>query len=82
MQKAAYKLNRVIIGHVLTVSVEKTKLMVFKGRDPVRSKSVIDNKIIKQVKSFNYVGKLISYENEVDVSNKLKNHWKITGIIN
>jgi hypothetical protein len=70
------------MGHVLTVSIEKTQLMAFKGRDPVRSKSVIDNKIMKQVNSFNYVGISISYENEVDVSNKFKNHWKITGIIN
>jgi hypothetical protein len=48
LQKAAYKLNQIIIGHHLTVSVEKKKLMVVKGRDPVRSKIVIDNKIIKQ----------------------------------
>ena len=49
---------------------------------PVRSKIVIDNKIIEQVNCFNYVGNLISYENEVDNYNKLNNCLKITGIIN
>ena len=36
--------------------------MTFKGRDPVRTKIVIDNKIIEQVSSFNYLGNMISYE--------------------
>jgi len=40
LQKAAYKLNRVITEHNLTTSVEKTKLMAFNGREPVGSKTV------------------------------------------
>jgi len=36
--------------------------MAFKGRDPIRTKIVIDNKIIEQVNSFNYLGNMISYE--------------------
>jgi hypothetical protein len=35
--------------------------MAFKGRDPVRTKIVIDNKIIEQVNSFNYLENVISY---------------------
>ena len=62
LQKAAYKLNQIITEHDLTISVQKTKLMAFKGRDPVRSKIVIDNKITEQVNSFNYLGNLIYYE--------------------
>ena len=56
--------------------------MTFKGQDPVRSKIVIDNKIIVQVNSFNYLGNLISYEKEVDNDNKLNTYLKIIGIIN
>ena len=56
--------------------------MAFKGRDPVRTKIVIDNKIIEQVNSFNYSGNMISYEKEFDIDNKLRNYLKITGIIN
>jgi hypothetical protein len=56
--------------------------MAFKGRDPVRTKIVIDNKIIEQVKSFNYLGNMISYERELDIDNKLNNYLKITDILN
>ena len=56
LQKAAYKLNQIITEYSLTISVQKTKSMAFKGRDPVRNKIVIDNKIIEKVNSFNYLG--------------------------
>jgi len=56
--------------------------MAFKGRDPVRRKIVIDNKILEQVKLFNYLGNIISYEKELHIDNKLHNYLKITGILN
>jgi len=31
---------------------------------------------------FNYLGNKISYENELDINNKLHNYLKITGILN
>jgi ribosomal protein RSM22 (predicted rRNA methylase) len=49
--KAAHKLNQLITEYGLTISVEKTKSMTFKGRDAVRTQIVIDNKIIEQVNS-------------------------------
>jgi hypothetical protein len=55
---------------------------VYKGQDPVRTKTVIDNKIIEQVKSFNYLGSMISYKRELDIDDKLNNYLKITGILN
>ena len=36
--------------------------MTFKGRDPVRPKMLIDNKIIEQVKLLNYLGNMIFYD--------------------
>ena len=56
--------------------------MAFKGRDPVRTKIVIDNEFIEQVNSFNYLGNMVSYEKEMDIDNKQHNYFKITGIIN
>jgi len=56
--------------------------MALKGRDPVRTKTVIDNKIIEQVILFAYLGNMISYEGELDIDNKLNNFLKITGILN
>jgi hypothetical protein len=53
-----------------------------KGRDPVRTKIVTDNKIIEQVTSFKYLGNMISYERELDIDNKLNSYLKITGILN
>ena len=82
LQKAAHKLDRLITEYGLTISVQKMKSMAFKGRDPVRTKIVIDNKIIEQVNSFNYLGNMISYERELDIDNKLNNYLKIIGILN
>jgi fructose-1,6-bisphosphatase len=76
LQKAAHKLNRLITENGLTVSVQKTKAMAFKGRDPVRTTIVVDNKIIEQVKSFNCLGSMISYESELDIDNNLNNYLK------
>jgi hypothetical protein len=48
LQKTAHKLNQIITEYGLTISVQKTKSMPFRGRDPVRTKIVIDNKIINK----------------------------------
>jgi len=56
--------------------------MAFKGRYPVRTKIVIDNKIIKEVNLCNYLGNMISYRKELDIDNKLYNYMNITGILN
>jgi len=39
--------------------------MAFKGRDPVRTKIVIDNKIIERVNLLNYLGNVISYKGAI-----------------
>ena len=48
----------------------------------MRTKIVIDNKIIEQVNLFNCLGNMISYEGELDIDNKLNNILEITGILN
>jgi hypothetical protein len=58
------------------MSVQKTKLMVFKGWDPIRSKIVIVNKIKEEVNSFNCLGNFVSYENEMDSDNKVNNYLR------
>jgi len=82
LQRAAHKLNQIITEYGLTISVQKTKSIAFRGQDPVRTKIVIDNKIIEQVNSFYYLGNMISYEKELVIDNKLHNYLKITGILN
>ena len=51
--------------HILHIS----RLRV-KGRDPLRIKIVIDNKIIEQVNLFKYLGNVISYEGELHIDKK------------
>ena len=46
LKSAALKLNQIITEYGLIKSVQKIKSMAFKGGDPVRTKIVIDNKII------------------------------------
>jgi len=48
----------------------------------VRTKIVIDNKIIEQVILFSYLGNMISYEGELDIDNKLNTFLKIIGVLN
>jgi hypothetical protein len=55
--------------------------LAFKGRDLVRTKIAIDNKIIEQVNLFNYLGNTISYEKKLDID-KVHNYLKITGVLN
>jgi hypothetical protein len=81
LQKAAHKLNRIITEYGLTISVQKTKSMAFKGRDSVITEIVIDNKVMEQLNMFNYLGN-ISYKGELDIDNKLNNYLKITGLLN
>jgi len=65
----------------VVVKLTLLRLGAFKGRDPVRTKTVIDNKGIEQVNLFNYLGNIF-YEGELDIDNKLNNFLKITDNLN
>jgi len=56
--------------------------VAFKGRDPVRSKTVININIIEQINTFSYLGCCISYQNEKDVAVKISKFLQKMGIIN
>jgi hypothetical protein len=70
LQNDAYKLNQTITERSLTICIQKTKLMTFKGRDPVRSKIVIDKTMMEQVNSFIYLENFIAYESGVGSDSK------------
>lgn len=82
LQISCYKLNNILKDYGLTISTEKSKVMAFQGKHPKRSKIVINNKIIEQVNTFNYLGNLVSYKNEKDIDSKISKFLRITGIIN
>ena len=55
--------------------------MAFLGCDTVRLKIVIGSSITEQVREFRYLGRQLSYENKVDMENKLNKFQRSTGII-
>ena len=65
----------------MEISTEKTKVMAFKGPYPVRSKILLENKIIGQVSKFNFLGCEITFKNEIDINNKLNKFSYITGTL-
>ncbi|NSM56166.1 RNA-directed DNA polymerase [Wolbachia endosymbiont of Atemnus politus] len=82
LQRSIFKLTNIIKDYGMEISIEKTKVMAFLGNDPVRSKIVINNRIVEQVNKFKYLGCTLSYEDEIDIEIKLMNYTKITGLIN
>lgn len=82
LQRALYKLNAIAKEYNMKVSTGKTKVMAFYGKEPIRSKIVIDGKPIEQVNGFKYLGNEISYLGEVDVEKKITKFLKVSGLIN
>jgi hypothetical protein len=66
---SVHKSENTVSKYGLTISTNKTKTMAFRGRDHIRSKIVINNKITEQVNTFNYLGCALSYEQEKYVTN-------------
>jgi hypothetical protein len=66
----------------MEISHQKTKIMVFKETEPVRSKIVIDNRILEQVNTFTYLGCNISYQEERDIHSKITKFLQILGLLN
>jgi hypothetical protein len=50
----------------MEVSTEKTKMVAFHEKDPVRSGICIYIKVTEQVNCFKYLGYYITHENEKD----------------
>jgi hypothetical protein len=46
--------------------------MAFRGRDPIKCKIVINNKITEQINTYNYQECILLYEGQKYVTNKLK----------
>ena len=53
------------------ISTTKTKSMGFQGKEHMRTKIVMNGKIIEQVRDFNYLGCNISYCERKEVNNKV-----------
>lgn len=57
----------------MTISVNKTTIMAFKGKWLVHSKIMIDSHVLKQVNNFQYFGCDFSFGYDYDVGKNLQN---------
>jgi len=64
------------------ISVKKLKVMAFRGKEPVPSKVCLNSKMIERTNSFTYLGYKLSFQGEVDLSQKITKCTKTMGIIN
>jgi hypothetical protein len=82
LQYSVYNFNKIASEFSTEINVEKTRVMVFRGMEPIRSKICINNKTLKQQNTCNYLGYNISYEGEKYLNIKAANLVKVLGIIN
>jgi hypothetical protein len=72
VQYSVHNLNKIAAKYFLEINIEETKVMAFKGREPVRSKICFYNKTLEQVNTFNYLGYYLSCEEEDDLNMKIR----------
>jgi len=66
----------------MEISSLKSKVMAFKEQILIRTNSVIDSTIMKQVNTSTYLGCKILYRVEKDVTSKTCKFLQILGILN
>jgi hypothetical protein len=73
--------NSICKSYNLKISINKTKTMAFKGKHPVGTKIVIEDKTLKQVNHFRYLGYDITFLEETDIDTKIKKFQNICGTV-
>jgi hypothetical protein len=66
----------------MEINAEKTRVMAFRGLEPIRSKIRINNKTLRQQNTFNYFGYNVSCEAKKDLNIKAAKFFKVLEIIN
>jgi hypothetical protein len=56
--------------------------MAFRGIQPIRRKTVIDNIILEALNTFTYLGRNISYQEEKDIHSKITKFLQILRLLN
>jgi hypothetical protein len=81
LQRSIYQFELTAEKISMKISIDKIKVMAFKGKEHIHSKICVYDKIIKQVSSFKYLGYNISYEKDIHISTKILNYSRAMGII-
>ena len=82
LQRAMYNLQKVADKYGMRISSSKTKVMAFKGIEPICSEIVVNGPPVEQVKSFKYLGCELLYEGEVDAQLKISKFLRVSRVIN
>jgi hypothetical protein len=80
LQMSVSELNKIAKKYYMKISSSKTKTMGLCGKNVQRTKTEIKGKIVEQVSNFNYLGQLISNE-ENGINIKLQRYNKMNGRI-
>jgi hypothetical protein len=78
---SVYNLNTVTTTCNMKMSTEKAKILAFQGKEPIPSRVCVDNRILERVNKFTYLDYTLSYQREVDISNKTAKYTKAMGVI-
>jgi hypothetical protein len=71
--KDVFYLNNICKSYNLKISINKIKTMAFKGKYPVRTKILIEDKTLEQVNNFKYLGYDVTFLEKTDTDDKIKN---------
>jgi hypothetical protein len=70
LQKLVYQLNKTPQRCNFKISSKKTRVMAFKGKNPISLETVLDYQILELISHFNYLRCNISYNYDKDIDNK------------
>jgi len=81
LQKAVYLLYNISKEYNLEIATKKKKVFGFVGTDHLRTKIIINDETLEQVRQFTYLGCIISYQLPNDVEFKLATFLQLIGTI-
>jgi hypothetical protein len=56
LQRGLHALHQTVQTFGMKISHQRSNIMAFKGTEPIRSKTIINNMILGQVNTFTYLG--------------------------
>jgi hypothetical protein len=81
LQRAIHRLNVLSKDYNMRISTDKTKVLALRGKDPIRIKIVINERILDQVLNFNYLDYNMGLNRDMDINVKLQRFQQICGTI-
>jgi hypothetical protein len=81
VQRAIRRLNVTSKDYNMRIATDKTKRLALRGKDPIRIKTVINERIFDQVLNFYYLDYSIGLNREIDINVKPQRFQQICGTI-